>query len=476
MVIRSKSVSITALGRKGLSLIFLLPLAVMLSSAVTGTSNYLFLLVNAGIVFFAILTSFPVALLLIGLASYFLPFAISYFHLPGPMINFGYVLIVMMLLREYFFTAGFVPIRTPINYLLISIIAVSFLSIIYGDTGAYPAFKGMLKHISFPLLFLLILMAEPDEELMKKLVIGIIIYAFLQIIASGWQFTYYSTINPKNPGTRADLSGGLLGFSCGGYTAVLMAMMFCLVLGFILVRGFRFYLGIGAILLLIPVYLASARAGVLFFALAAPFMLLVAPLPRHGLFSRRLLVSITLFAFIVGAAQLGLGGENFKVIFNPDYAYDYSIGQSDSGMGRLQAFDIANRELRTPMEKLVGRGPGMLTPTSIVDNPNSLVAQNPVLFDNVTGYAYTTIELGFLGLALFLLMFIQVYRLNRRFLKKIDDSFWESISLGFCGLTFIFIISSIYVDSWIYYPVSFTYWAMAAALYRVGIIRGIEAQ
>ena len=471
-----KSLSMSAVGRKGLSLIFILPLAVMLSSAVTGTSNYLFLLVNAGIIFFAILTSFPVALLLIALASYIFPFAVGYFHLPGPMINFGYVLIVMMLLREYFFTAGFVPIRTPINYLLISIIAVSFLSIIYGDTGAYPAFKGMLKHVSFPLLFLLILMAEPDEELMKKLVIGIILYAFLQVVASGWQFTYYSTINPKDPGTRADLSGGLLGFSCGGHTAVLMAMTFCLVLGFILVRGFRLNLGIGLILLLIPVYLASARAGVLFFALAVPFMLLVAPLPRHGPFSKRFLVSVALFAFIVGVVQLGLGGESFRVIFNPNYAYDYSIGQSDSGMGRLQAFDIVTRELRTPLEKLVGRGPGMLTPTSIVNNPNSLVAQNPVLFDNVTGYAYTTIELGFLGLALFLLMFIQMYRFNRRFLKKIDDPFWESISLGFCGLTFIFIISSIYVDAWIYYPLSFTYWGMAAALYRVGVIRGIAAQ
>jgi hypothetical protein len=66
-----------------------------------------------------------------------------------------------------------------------------------------------------------------------------------------------------------------------------------------------------------------------------------------------------------------------------------------------------------------------------------------------------------------------VYAFNRRFLKSIDDPFWEAVSLGFCGAIFVYVISTVYVDSWIYYPLPFTFWALAAAIYRIGVLRGI---
>ena len=451
------------------------PLSLMLASAVTGTGNYMFLGAMAGIIFFTVLTHFKIALLLIGLTSYFLSYTIWFFDLSGPLINLSYVLIIMVLLREYFFTANLLPARSPIGYILLSIVALAFLSIANSDSSVYASFKGLLRHVSFPLLFILILTAKPEENLMRKLVIGIIIIAFLQVIASAMQFTWYSTIASKPYGTRADMSGGLLGPSCGGYTAIFMAMTFCLLLGGIIVRGFRWYLFFGSILLLVPIYLASARAGILLFALAIAFMFVVAPLPKHGSLAKRLI--ITMFLFIVFAVVVlsGLGGREFKNIFNPQYAYEYSIKQADSGMGRLQAFEIIKMNLRDPIEILIGRGPGMLTPTSVMDNPNSLIAENPSLFRNVTGYAYTVLELGYAALVLFLLMHIQIYRYTRHFLRKIDDPFWESIALGFCGMTFIYVISTLYDNSWIYYPLPFTFWAVAASIYRVGVLRGIFA-
>jgi hypothetical protein len=469
---RLKMLPISDLGKKSLSLLFFLPLAAILANAAVGSSNYMFLLVFAGIIFFTVLTHFEAALVLIGITSYFLSYAIWKLNLPSPMINLGYVLIIMVLIREYFFTAHLLPVRTPINRILMFIIAFAFLSIAGGNSGIYASFKGLMRHVGFPFLFLLILVAEPDEKLMKKLVIGILIVAFIQIPASACQWLWYTFINVKPSGMRADYSGGLLGFSCGGYNSIFMAMTFCLMLGIIIVRGFRWYWALGAALLVLPIFLASARAGIMMFALATVFMLLVAPLPRHGPFFQRLLIAVALFAIIVGAT-LGLGGEGFRAIFNPDYVYNYSINQADSGMGRLQAFDIIAKSLRSPQEKLIGRGPGMLTPTSISKNPDSLIAQNPFLFDEVTGFAYTTIELGYAGLVLFLLLYVQVYRFTRRLLKTIDDPFWESIALGFCGSIFIYVISTVYVDSWIFYPLPFTFWAIAAALYRVGVIRGV---
>lgn len=465
----------TGIGRKSVYLVFLLPIAMILSLGVTGPSNYTLLIVTAGIIFFSVLTNFQVALLLIGLASYFLSFAIWYFHMPKPLINLGYMLIIMVLAREYFFTSGLLPVRTPINYILTCIVAVGFLSIAGGDASVYPAMKGLIRHVGFPLLFLLILIAEPDEKLMRRLVIGILIVCYIQVLASAWQYTWYSTISPKPHGIRADRSGGLLGFSCGAYTAVLMSMAFCLMVGINIVRKTHWYLVLGAGILMIPIILASARAGVYLFVLAAFFMLLVAPLPKHRPFWGRLLLAGGICVSILFAAASGILGEDFKAMMNPSYAYDYSIKRSDSGMGRLQAFGLVESQLKTTAEKLIGRGVGMLTPTTISENPNSLRALNPNLFENVTGFAYTTIEMGYIGLVLFLLLYLQVYRFTRRFLHQIKDPFWEAIALGFCGAIFIYVISTIYVDSWVYYPLPFTFWALAAAIYRVGILRGIFA-
>ena len=206
MIKQLKNCSISNISKKVMQLVFLLPFTAILAYAIIGSSNYFFLIIVALLIFFTVLTRFTIALIMIGLASYFLTYTIWYFNLPKPLTNLGYVLIVMVLIREYFFTANMLPVRIPINRILFFILALGFLSIAGGEATAYASFKGMLKHIGFPLLFILILMAEPDEKLMRQLVIAIIVVAFIQVAASIWQFTWYSTISPKPGGMRADRS------------------------------------------------------------------------------------------------------------------------------------------------------------------------------------------------------------------------------------------------------------------------------
>jgi hypothetical protein len=386
------------IGKKAVTLLILFPLVGLLANAVAGSNNYLLLMTTALVIFLTVLTRFQVSLLLIGLASYFLSYTIWFFSLPSPLINLGYALIVMMLLRELFFTPFSLPARTHINYLLLSIIALGCLSIAGSEAGIYPSIKGLLRHVAFPLMFIMILMAEPDEKLMRRLIIGIIVVAFVQVVASIMQYTWYTNIAPKPFGTRVDLSGGVLGFSCGGYTAVFMTMIYCLFFGLILVRGFRWSRATGAALLFVPIFLASARAGVFLMALATFYMLLITPFFHGGVFIKRLFTAGIIGIALVIGIQVGLGGRGFDQILNPDYVYTYSARPSDAGLGRLQAFSVIQDELRSPFEMAVGRGPGMLTPTSIVDNPNSLIALNPRLYGTVTGYAYTVLEVGYLGL------------------------------------------------------------------------------
>jgi hypothetical protein len=460
-------------GWKTLSLIFFLPLAYLLATAVTSTNDYYFLIVVTAIIFLTIVINFQFSLLIIAFSCYVFPYLIWVFDLPGPLINLTYALIIMVFVRQYFFSANPFAAKTPINYLLLLLIALGVLSMLLSDSVSYPAMKGLLRHVGFPLLFIMILISESDERLMRQILWGIIIVVFLQVVVSIFQFGWYSTINPKSFGTRADLSGGTLGPNCGPPTAILACMVFCLLMGFILVSGVRWYLIVGVIALAIPIYLASARAGILYYGAAAFFMLLVAPLRKHGSFFPRLVLAVSIPAIIIVAGAMGLLGGDFKVIMNLDYVYQYSAKQADSGMGRLQAFDIVSAQLSSPLTRLIGLGPGAVTPTSIVDNPNSLIASNPTLFRNLTGFTYTTLELGYIGLFLFLLIYMKLYRINRRFLKATNDPFWEAVSLGYCGVVFIYVTAIFYIDAWITYPLPFTFWCLTAALYRMGVIRGM---
>jgi hypothetical protein len=459
--------------KKILGLLLLLPLALILSTAATGANNYLLLFIVAGLIFLSVLTDFRVGLSLIAFCSYFLSFSIWYLHLPRELISLTYFLIILVLFREFFFTANLQPVRTPINYLLMLVVALGLLSIANGESAMLASFKALLRHIGYPLLFILILTAQPDEKLMRKLVWVILLVGLLQIPASAWQFFYYWIINPKDAGYRADHSSGLLGYSCGGHTAIMMAMIFCLMMAFALVKGFTLKRLLAAASTIVPVFLASARAGVLFFAIAGFFMMVFAPLQKHIGLAQRVFLGGLMVALIATMVLLGVGGESFKFVFDWDYMYEYSMKTSDSGLGRLQAFGFVTSKLSDPVSRMIGLGPGTLTPTQLMKNPRALINQDADLYRNVTGYTVTTIELGFLGLALFLLIYFRIYRAVRRFLKQIDDPFWEAISLGFCGLTIVYIVSIVYVDSWIYYPLPFTFWALAAAIYRVGIIKGI---
>jgi hypothetical protein len=459
--------------KKIVGLVLLSPLALMLSTAVTGTNNYMLLFVVAGLVFLTVLTDFRVGLVLIVASSYFISFSLYHFHLPKTLISLPYFLIILILLREFLFTANMRIVRTPVNYLLMLIVALGLLSIAHGESAMAASFKGLLRHVGYPLLFILILTAEPSEKLTRRLVYIILIIAMAQIPASAWQFFYYLVINPKDHGFRADHSCGLLGYSCGGHTAVLMAMTFCIMIAFSLVKGFSFKRALLAMATIVPVFLASARAGVLMFAIGAFFMTVFAPLQKHIGLAKRVFLGTLMISAMLALILLGAGGEEFKHVLDFDYMYEYSIKQADAGMGRLQVFGVVKEMLADPVSRLIGLGPGMLTPTEFLKNPRSLVAQDAELYRNMTGYAVTTIEIGFLGLALFLALYFRVYRFVRRFLRQIDDPFWEAISLGFCGVTIVYIIATLYVDAWIYFPLPFTYWALAAAIYRIGIIKGI---
>jgi hypothetical protein len=205
------------------------------------------------------------------------------------------------------------------------------------------------------------------------------------------------------------------------------------------------------------------------------FMIIVAPLRRHIGMGKRFIIAGLILACMVGAVLAGLGGEDFKHVLDYKYMHEYSDKKADAGMGRLQVFNLVHDKLRDGTSRLIGLGPGILTPTELLKNPNSLIAQDESLYRNMTGYGVTTIELGFLGLILFLLMYFRVYTFTRKFIKEINEPFWEAVGLGFCGAIVIYVISTVYVDSWIYYPIPLTFWALAAALYRVGIIRGVFA-
>ncbi|KKL12646.1 hypothetical protein LCGC14_2533690, partial [marine sediment metagenome] len=79
----------------------------------------------------------------------------------------------------------------------------------------------------------------------------------------------------------------------------------------------------------------------------------------------------------------------------------------------------------------------------------------------------TVMELGYLGFFLFLLIIYKIYKMNVSFYKNIQDDYWKSISVGFSGIIFLYVIGIIYNSVWVINSISFIFWFLSASLFIV---------
>lgn len=89
------------------------------------------------------------------------------------------------------------------------------------------------------------------------------------------------------------------------------------------------------------------------------------------------------------------------------------------------------------------------------------------MFSLYTQVSRILAEFGYLGLALFLVLMIILYRVNSRLFRRTDNAYWKALSLGFSGMLFVYIVGLVYYPVLVEDQTAFFFWFLAAAICSV---------
>jgi O-antigen ligase len=117
-----------------------------------------------------------------------------------------------------------------------------------------------------------------------------------------------------------------------------------------------------------------------------------------------------------------------------------------------------------PGSTILGKGPGSATDSYFSVYTGRFFGSEEA---GRAQLSVSLLEIGSLGVLLFLLVILQVFRMNNAFRKRTDDRYWKSISFGFEGLILLFVLGTVYLTIWTSDVLSFTFWLMASAIYGV---------
>jgi len=76
-------------------------------------------------------------------------------------------------------------------------------------------------------------------------------------------------------------------------------------------------------------------------------------------------------------------------------------------------------------------------------------------------------DMGILGLFLYLIFFTSIYNVNKRIFHTTTDKYWKSISLGFKGMIFLYLMGLFYRPILDAEPTGFSFWFISTAVFSL---------
>ncbi len=417
-----------------------------------------------GVIFtFIIFKHSKLGIILILIFNYFITtwFTGHYFSFMRPFRFTASIVILLLLLKLLgsFLVRIKKPQRTPIDITVALFFGLGLASMIFNGTSLEIAFfSGFREAFMYIILFYVIVNLDFDEKFLQKVIRYLIYIALLQIpITLLQKFVFF-------PG-RSDLHGGSLGFHGTAILALWLVGIISILIAFGIFDQKNFKPRLSIALLLIPLLVGHARA-VGYFAPAA-FMFLLG----HGT-TKKIGKYVLLGAFIfllLGVVIFYVEPVYLTLFTNPQHYIERATtpAQGDSRQGRLQIIQYAHQVISRNYPLLIfGLGPGMGEQSGM----EMLRQESFSEFNDYTAtqMSRTLIEYGVFGLLFNFLIIFQIYKMNRKFLSKIDDLYWKSISLGFFGYIFVYAGATVYREIWYKPALAFFFWFLSAVIYRVG--------
>jgi hypothetical protein len=354
--------------------------------------------------------------------------------------------------------------RTPIDLIMLSILLLGIISAVYNNVAGVTLLFGFRKFFKYTLMFFILRNIEQETKFYRFFMILLFILALLQIPVTIVQAIHFGTTGKD----VADNVSGTLGGKATGAMALFMSFIISMMMGFYTQTKKVVFLLVSAGFL-IPIILGSGQFGLLIAPLAALICwILGRPLNLKNIVKIPLIISIIIMLVLPGINyhDARYKGNLMKFLRSPTELYSLNIQKRKEGtFGRFQVIDVAHQLLLDNIPQLiVGFGPGNASQSYFSEYSGKLDKEYQGFKIWGIQYTATILEYGFLGLILFLLLFLQLWRVNRQFYHRTKNQFWKAISVGYNGLLFVYTVGSFYNPVWYYDILSFTFWFITAGL------------
>jgi hypothetical protein len=389
-------------------------------------------------------------------------------------------LIIALLVMKALYrkVTGRYPSEFPIAHILIALVAIALVSTILNGVNGLTVLSGVRRWYKYVLLCYLMGYLDLRESFLRKAVWVIVCLTLLQGVITVLQSVFFLGVEIP------DLISGTMGRKVSGVLVLLSLGVMCLLIGFLDQRIRRKIVMGGIPLLLLPAMTSEVKVGFFFFPLLVAYFVIVGPLRRGA----RLVVLVPIFSvlffllILLYNANFEFGSESpagsiTEYLTSPSKVWAYETGYTtyEKGtanehkvIGRFDAIKFSHSLVsRRWTTLLVGLGPGNASESFFGEYSGKYYRDYPYRIDR-TFVSSVILEYGYLGLVVFALLLARLYAYNRRAYEIFDSKFWKAVSIGFGGIVFLVVVSSVYnsfivkIDS-----TSFLFWFVCGCIFRV---------
>jgi len=394
-----------------------------------------------------VITNIEIVFILLVIVGFTFNFLTEAYGFPGKIV-FLYDLIIYL-----FFLYGLVGGKRKIyriEFLFIFYVIFLVISTILGRESLPLKLKGVIVYIRYPILFISLMRLNIKSDTYKRVLKFIIFMSILQVPTSIVQFL---------KGNRPDWCGGFLARYGTGIGAVLMASMFLFILGWMIVDRIRLKYLLYSIFFMIPLILGSARAGFIFFFLAMIFMFIVYMLhvkyvSAYSLFFTVVgillifLIFYTMLIYIVPIFEPKTA-KTLEVIssienIKKDMLGTYSEGKLRRLSNLLFAYEYLKKDILTLS---FGNGPGTVVVSKSFGN-SEFMQEYERFFESSLSFPSYFLEIGIGGLFFVALIYFYVIFFSLTRAIHIEDKFLRITAFALSGISFLYLLASVYTAVW----------------------------
>ena len=380
----------------------------------------------------------------------------GFVKLPSQIAWLSDIALVALLMRWIFdFITGKRKIRkTPIDIPVIMLCISGILGAVLSSSRGITALLGFRNYFKYILMFSLIVNFNFREKFFRSMIRFFLITMAIQIPLSIGQALIVGVIGDRAGGTLFTYPLGILSLSA-----------ISIIIGISIYKGIKPHLIVVAVLLPLTWITADVIGA---FVLLFPMILYVLFVTmNHDTFKSKLkLMGVSAVCIPILLFGMRTSRALNYYVSEPKAIYSGQFGSGEGGSyNRFSGIIYSHEIIASSYPRAIfGVGPGNATPGFLKEYTGRFYTP---MFSLYTQVSRILAEFGYLGLALFLVLMIILYRVNSRLFRRTDNAYWKALSLGFSGMLFVYIVGLVYYPVLVEDQTAFFFWFLAAAICSV---------